>query len=74
VIISHCKVASEYCEGVASPSSREPVHDQVPLIQNMFAQIAKRNQKVKLNMEAQAESLVAPEQTRLLSTMDLERR
>lgn len=43
-----------------SPSSREPVHDQVPLIQSMFAQIVERNQKVNLNMEAQAESQVAP--------------
>lgn len=35
-----------------STYSREPVHDQVPFIQSMFAQIAERNQKVKLNMEA----------------------
>ena len=39
----------------------------------MFAKIAERNQKVKLNMEAQAESQVTPKQTRLLSAMDLEK-
>lgn len=57
---------------LASPSSREPVHDQVPLIQSMFIQITDKNQKVKLNMEAQAKSQVAPEQTRFLYVVDLE--
>lgn len=57
----------------ASPSSKEPIHDQVPLIQSMFSQIVEKNQKMKLNMEAQVESRVTPEQTRLLSAMDLEK-
>lgn len=57
----------------ASPSSSEPVHDQVPLIQRMFTQIAEKNQKIKLNMEAQAEYQIISKQTRLLSSMDLEK-
>lgn len=39
----------------------------------MFAQIVERNQKVNLNMETQSESQVAPGQTRLLSSTDLEK-
>lgn len=57
----------------ASPFSKEPVHDQVPLIQSMFAQIVEINQKVNLNMEAQDESHVSHEKTRLISAMDLEK-
>lgn len=57
----------------ASPSSKEPSHDQVPLIQNMFAQIVERNKNMQVNMEAQAESQIVPKQTRLLSSMELER-
>ena len=40
----------------SSPSSREPVRDQVPLIQRVFSQIVDKNQKMKLNLETQAES------------------
>lgn len=45
----------------SSPSSREPIHDQVPLIQSMFSQIVERNQKMNLNMEAQAKFQVTAE-------------
>jgi len=58
---------------LTSPSSREPVHDKVPLIQSMFSQVVEKNQKMELNMEAQSESHLTPEQKRLLSAMDLEK-
>lgn len=57
----------------ASPRRHESTQEQVPLIKQMFAQIAERNQKMKASMDAQAEYQIAPDQTRLLTAMDLEK-
>ena len=57
----------------SSPRSHEISHEQVPLIKQMFTQIEERNQKMKASMEAQAEYQVAPDQTRLLTVMDVEK-
>ena len=49
------------------------VHDQVPLIKQVFSQISEKNHKIRASMEAQAESQITPDQTRLLTAMDIEK-
>jgi len=57
----------------ASPRRHESNQEQVPLIKQMFVQIIERNRKMKVSMEAQAGHHIAPDQTRLLTSMDLEK-